>query len=114
MSIRMECDLPYAGESFPFGDLAAFVQQAQTAGADPDTPVVAVTAPQDDAIVVALQVELEGFSLTDRPSDVRLDRGDVAETLAVFEAIEENEGDARMQLAAIRELRQRLTKLAIG
>jgi hypothetical protein len=31
----------------------------------------------------------------------------------VLEAIEDNEGDARMQLAAVQELRQPLTKLSI-
>jgi hypothetical protein len=34
--------------------------------------------------------------------------------VAVLEAIEDNEGGERMQLAAVRELRQRLTKLAIA
>ena len=38
---------------------------------------------------------------------------DVVEAVAVLEAIEDNEGDARLQLDAVRALRQRLTKLAI-
>jgi hypothetical protein len=54
------------------------------------------------------------FTPTDRPPVVCLERSDVAEAVAVLEAIEDNEGDARMQLAAVRELRQRLTKLAIA
>jgi hypothetical protein len=46
-----------------------------------------LTAPQDDSIITR--------------------EGEVAEVGGVLEAIEDNEGDARMQLAAIRELRQR-------
>jgi hypothetical protein len=90
MSIRIEWDVPYAGESVPFGDLASFVARAGALGGGADTPVLATTAPRDDSIIT------------------------VAEAVAVLEAIEDNEGDARMQLVAIRELRQRLTKLAIA
>jgi hypothetical protein len=53
-----------------------------------------LTAPQDDSIITG--------------------EGEVAEAVAVLEAIEDNEGDARMQLAAIRGLRQRLIKLAVA
>jgi hypothetical protein len=114
MPIRMECDLPAADESFPCGDLLAFVSQAQAAGAHLNTQVEAVTAPQDDAIVIALRLELEAFPLPGQPSEVRLDRSDVAELLAVLEVIEEGEGDAQAHLATIRGLRQRLTKAVIG
>jgi len=44
---------------------------------------------------------------TDRPPVVCLERSDVAEAVAVLEAMEDNQGDARMQLAAVWELRQR-------
>ena len=114
MSIRIEWDVPYAGESVPFGDLASFVARAGVLGAGADTPVLATTTPQDDSIVVAFRVELDEVTPTDRPPVVCLERTDVAEAVAVLEAIEDNEGDARMQLAAVRELRQRLTKLAIA
>jgi hypothetical protein len=33
MSIRMEWDVPFAGESAPFGDLASFVERALAAQA---------------------------------------------------------------------------------
>jgi hypothetical protein len=113
MSIRMEWDVPYAGESVPFGDLASFVARAGALGAEADTPILATTAPQDDSIIVAFRVELDEASLMDRPPIVCLERSDVVEALGVLEAIEDNEGDARVQLAAVRELRQRLTKLAV-
>ena len=93
MSIRVEWDVPYAGESVPFGGLASFVALAGVHGADPDTPVLANGTP--------------GWF------DYRWRRR-IAEAVAVLEAIEDNEGDARMQLAAIRGIRQRLTKLAVA
>jgi hypothetical protein len=114
MSIRIEWDVPYAGESVPFGDLTSFVARAGALGAGADTAVLATTAPQDDSIVVAFRVELDEVTPTDRPPVVCLERGEVAELVAVLEAIEDNDGDARMQLEAVRELRQRLTKLAIA
>ena len=114
MSIRIEWDVPYAGESSPFGDLASFVARAGALGAEADTPVLAAPAMQDESIIVAFRVELEESSATDRRSVVCLERSDVVAALGVLEAIEDNEGDARMQLAAVRELRQRLTKLAIA
>jgi hypothetical protein len=40
MSIRIEWDVPDAGESVPFGDLASFVARAGTLGAEADTPVL--------------------------------------------------------------------------
>jgi hypothetical protein len=43
MSIRIEWDVPDAGESVPFGDLASFVARAGTLGAEADTPVLATT-----------------------------------------------------------------------
>ena len=110
----MEWDVPYAGESVPFGDLTSFVARAGTLGAEADTPVLATTADQDDSMIVAFRVELDEVAPTDRPPAVCLDRNEVAEAVAVLEAIEDNEGDARIQLAAIRDLRQRLTKLAIA
>jgi hypothetical protein len=113
MSIRVEWDVPYAGESVPFGDLASFVARAGALGAEPNTPVLAATAPQDDSSIIAFRVELDEASPIDRQPVVCLDRSDVVEAIAVLEAIEDNEGDARLQLAAVRELRQRLTKLAI-
>jgi hypothetical protein len=113
MSIRIEWDVPHAGESVPFGDLQTFVERARSAGADPDTLVVVAT-PQDDSLISAFQVEVDGSSPADRPSAICLVRSDIVEAIAVLEAIEDNEGDARMQLAAVRELRQRLTKLAIA
>ena len=114
MSIRIEWDVPNASESVPFGDLASFVARAGALGASADTQVLATTTPQDDSISVAFRVELDEVTPTDRPPVVCLERSDVAEAVAVLEAIEDNEGDARTQLAAVRELRQRLTKLAIA
>jgi hypothetical protein len=113
MSICIEWDVPYAGESVPFGDLASFVARAGALGAGADTPVLATPATQDDSTVVAFSVELDEVTPTDWPPVVCLERSEVAEAVAVLEVIEDNEGDARMQLAAVRELRQRLTKLAI-
>jgi len=113
MSIRIEWDLPYAGESATFGDLASFVARAGALGAEANTPVLAATAPQDDSIMVAFRVELDEAAAIDRQPVVCLERSDVVEALALLEAIEDNEGDARMQLAAVRELRQRLTKIAV-
>jgi hypothetical protein len=63
--------------------------------------------------MVAFRVELDEAAAIDRQPVVCLERSDVVEALAVLEAIEDNEGDARMQLAAVRELRQRLTKIAV-
>lgn len=114
MAIRVECDVPAGDESFPFGDLFAFVEHARAAGAKPDTPILAVTAPQDDSIVVALRVELDLPPAPAHRSEVRLDGDDVAQLLAVFESIEANEGDARAELSAIQELRHRLTSRALG
>jgi hypothetical protein len=114
MSIRIEWDVPYPGESVPFGDLASFVARAGALGAEADTDVLAVAADRDESIIVAFRVELDEVTPTDRPPVVCLERSEVAEAVAVLEAIEDNEGDARMQLASVRELRQRLTKLAIA
>ena len=114
MSIRIEWDVPYAGESVPFEDLAGFVKQAHVAGASTDTPVLAVTDPQDDSILVAFRVELDEATVSDPAAIVCLDRSEVGDAISVLEAIEDNEGDARSQLGAVRELRQRLTKLAIA
>jgi hypothetical protein len=97
--IRVEWDVPYAGELVPFGDLASFVARAGALGAEADSPVLAVTAPQDDSIIGALRVKLDVGSPTDRPSVVCLDRSAVAEIVSVLEAIEDNEGDARCNLA---------------
>ena len=113
MSIRIEWDPPYPGESVPLGDLASFVERAHALGAEADTPVLAATAPHDDLTITAFRVELDAASPTDRPAIVCLDRSDVTEAITMLEAIEDNEGDARMQVAAVRELRQLLTKLAI-
>jgi hypothetical protein len=68
---------------------------------------------QDDSIIAASRIEVDGTTSTGRPSFICLDRTDVVEALATLEAIEDNEGDARMQLAAVRELRQKLTELAV-
>ena len=113
MSIRIEWDVPFAGESVPFGELASFVERAASSGADSDTPVAAVAVEQDDSIIASFRVEVDGTPSTSRSTFVCLDRSDVVEAIAVFEAIEDNEGDARMQLGAVRELRQKLTKLAM-
>jgi len=113
MPIRIEWDPPLPGESIPLGDLASFVERAHALGAEADTPVLAATAPRDDLMIAAFRVELDAASPTGRPPVVCLDRSDVIEAIAVLEAIEDNEGDARMQLAAVREPRQRVTKLAI-
>jgi hypothetical protein len=114
MPIRIQCDVPFGGESIPFGDLAAFVQQAEAAGADAGTPVLAVTVPQDDAIIDCFQIEIDDpVARNVSGLFVHLERTEVADAIDVLEAIEDNEGDARMQLAAVRALRQRLTKLAI-
>jgi hypothetical protein len=110
----MEWDVPYPGDKFPFGDLASFVERAQALGADADTEVLATTVDNDDSIMEAFRIELDEASAPDRSSVVCLDRSEVADAVAVLEAIEDNEGDARMQLAAVRELRQRLTKLPIA
>ena len=112
--MRIEWDVPNASESVPFGDLASFVARAGALGAGADTPVVATSAPQDDSSIVAFRVELDKVTPTDRPPVVCLERSEVGELVAVLEAIEDNEGDARKQLDAVRELRQRLTKLAIA
>jgi hypothetical protein len=57
--------------------------------------------------------KVEATLVAPRPS-VRLDVQDIAQLLAVFESIEANEGDARGELAAIQELRQRLTRRMLG
>jgi hypothetical protein len=90
-----------------FGELLAFVRQVRAAGADSTTPVMAVTPWQDTAMVIGLRVELE--QPENRPCPVELERGDLAQLLAVFESIEANEGDARAELATIQALRQSLT-----
>jgi hypothetical protein len=113
MSIRMEWDVPYPGEKFPFGDLAAFVERAQVLGADADTEVTATTVDNNDTIMAAFRVELDETSPTDRRL-VWPDRNELADAVAVLEAIEDNEGDARVQLAAVRRIGQRLTKLAMA
>lgn len=115
MSIRIEWDVPLPGEKFSFGDLTSFVERAQAAGVGASDDVLAVAVDQDDSMTGAFRVEVDDDAPpTDRPSVVCLERSDVAQGVAVLEAIEDNEGDARMQLAAVRELRQRLTKLAIA
>lgn len=114
MSIRVEWDVPYPGETFPIGDLASFVQRVQALGAEPETEVLATAADNDNAIMVAFRVELDEASPNRRSSVICLERTEVADAVAVLEAIEDNEGDARLQLAAVRELRQRLTKLAMA
>src|SRR5215212_1970942 len=102
MSIRIEWDVPNASESVPFGDLASFVARAGALGAGADTPVLATAALQDDSAIVAFRVELDEVTPTDRPPVVCLERGEVAELVGVLEAIEDNEGDARVQLDAVR------------
>ena len=74
MSIRMEWDVPYAGETVPFGDLASFVARAGALGAEANTPVLAATALQDDSVIVAFRVELDEASHIDRQPVVCLDR----------------------------------------
>ena len=109
--------MPFGGESLPFGDLAAFVHQAESGGAIAASEALAVLVPNDDTIIDCLQGEIDD-SRSDSRSDaaapfIRLDATEVAEAIDILEAIEENEGDARMQLSAVRELRRRLTRLAI-
>jgi hypothetical protein len=110
----MEWDVPDAGETVPFGDLASFVARAGALGAGPDTPVLAAAAQQDESVIVTFRVELDEAAPVDRAPVVWLERSEVAEAVDILEAIEDNEGDARMQLVAVRDLRQRLTKLAIA
>lgn len=114
MALRIEWDVPYAGETVSFGHLASFVERAASCGAGDDTALFVVPVDRDDSIISAFRVDIEvdteprGRSLL-----IGLDRSDVVDAVAVLEAIEDNEGDARMQLAAVRELRQKLTKLAM-
>lgn len=114
MAIRMEYDFPAPGDAMPLGDLVTFLQHAEAAGATTDTPVVAATTDLDDAIVVALRVELDGpTDGTTARAVVGLDRQDLVDAVALLEAVEDNDGDARAQLAELRDLRQRLTTLAM-
>ena len=112
--MRLECDFPYPGESFPLGELVSFIEQAQAGGAAPDAPVHAVLADNDDTMVVALRVELDPpVHPAERPSQVRLSVEEVTHAIDVLEAIEDNDGDARVNLAAVRELRRLLTDRAL-
>jgi hypothetical protein len=70
----MEWDVPYAGETVPFGDLASFVARAGALGAGPDTPVLAAASQQDESVIVALRLELDEGELKDRSSVVCVDR----------------------------------------
>ncbi|WP_158893375.1 hypothetical protein [Amycolatopsis anabasis] len=111
MTSRLEFDLPAAGEAVPFGALTAFVEHARHTGIADDAPVTEVSPDQDPEMLVALRIELD--RLGERPADVRVPRADILELLDVIAEIDENDGDGRAHLATLRELRQRLTHLAI-
>ncbi|MFE6925968.1 hypothetical protein ACFVAV_33495 [Nocardia sp. NPDC057663] len=103
MPSRLEVDLPYPGDTMPFGELEMFVKQAISAGATPDTLVTAVPVDNHDEMVDSLRIEF------DQVGPVRVERQDLAELLGLLAEIEQNDGDARAQLRAIQGLRQRLT-----
>lgn len=88
----------------PFGELEMFVKQALSAGATADTPVTAVPVENNDEMIDALRIE---FGHT---GPAQVEREDLDELLDLLSEIEKNDGDARVQLRAIRLLRQRLTK----
>lgn len=112
MTSRVEIDLPDGHGSFGFGELAGFVEHARNAGATEETPVIAVPAEQDPSILIALRVEMN--ELANRPAaKLRVDRDDVKDLLDLLTEIDDNDGDARSQLHAVRELRQRLTSIAL-
>ncbi|RLK54451.1 hypothetical protein [Actinokineospora cianjurensis] len=109
MTSRLELDLPAGNDTLPFTDLAGFVDHVRAAGANADTPVVAVAAEQDESILIALRVELDGLAA--RPATIAVDRADIKDLLT---EIDDNDGDTRSHQQTVRELRQRLTGLALG
>ena len=98
MTSRVELDLPPADCSLPLRDLERFVEHARYAGAEADTPVIAVAAEQDPDMTVALRIEFDGA-----PAELH-------DLLSLVDEIERNDGNTATQHRAIRELRQRLTK----
>jgi len=96
----------------PFAEVAAFVDHARRAGVADDTPVLGIAPVQDTDMLVALRIELSpGGKL---PDEVRVSRSDLLALLDIADAIEANDGDAREQQTALRDLRQRLTQAAIA
>lgn len=113
MTSRVEIDLPDEHSTLPFGELASFVEHARNAGATSDTPITPVAAEQDPSILIALRVELD--EPTSQPADLRIKRADIKELIDLLTDIEDNDGDARsqLQLHLVRDLRQRLTHIAL-
>jgi len=111
MPAHLEIDLPSPEATVPFAEVAAFVDHARHAGVADDAPVFGIAPVQDTDMLIALRIELpQGGQL---PDDVRVPRGDFLALLDVADAIEANDGDAREHLAALRDLRQRLTRAAL-
>ena len=63
-------------------------------------------------MLMALRIELD--ELAGGPADMSIAREDVVNVIEILEAIEHNEGDARIHLGAIGDLRKRLTDMALG
>lgn len=101
MTSRVELDLPPAGDSLPLRDLERFIEHARHAGAEANTPVIAVAAEQDPDMTVALRIEF---------GSAPAEHAHLDELLSLVDEIERNDGDAAAQHGAIRELRQRLTE----
>ncbi len=100
---RLELELPYPGNTMPFGELEMFVEQALTAEATSDTPVTAAPVENNDEMLDSLRVE------SGRSGPAQVERRDLDEELGLLTEIEQNDGDARAQLGAIHDLRRRLT-----
>lgn len=60
---------------------------------------------------IALRVEVDEFA--NQPADLRIERDDVKDLLDLLTEIADNDGDARSQMHVVRELRQRLTHIAL-
>lgn len=114
--IRMELEMPAAGDSLSFAELREFVGAVEAAhnGHDEDLPVEAVAPIQDDAMIVALRVELDVTTGTSRTSAVRLDRQTLAQLIEVLQGIADTEGDARGLLGKLSELRRELVDIGVG
>ncbi|MEU7765673.1 hypothetical protein AB0B25_11190 [Nocardia sp. NPDC049190] len=104
MTSRLDLALPNPGETLSLGELRLFVKQAFTGGATADTPVTVVPVQNADEIAHVLRVEFGA-----PPGPGRVKREDLDELLSLLSEIERNHGDARTQLRAVHDIRQRLT-----
>jgi hypothetical protein len=95
MTLHLELEVPYPGETLRFGYLASFVRVAESSGVDDDHLVTGVAVDNTDDILKSLRVDLDATTLAASPRQVAIPRVLAERLLRLLHKIGSGDGDVR-------------------